>query len=156
MKKLFLLLLICFSLNASAQWTLKDFSGLAPLVGSWKLSNRKGVLHESWIKTSDSTMNGYSYLVSGKDSLPQETVELWFMNGKITYTPTTVSQNEGNPIIFTLIKTDGGKYIFENKAHDFPTQVTYQLINNTTLHASINGMIGGQFKEIPYHYLREN
>ncbi|MBC7936900.1 MAG: hypothetical protein H7Y86_16255 [Rhizobacter sp.] len=156
MKKIFMFLLVCFSLHASAQWTLKDFSSLSALVGSWKLSNKKGVLHESWIKTSDSTMNDYSYLISGKDSLPQETVERWFMNGKITYTPATVSQNEGNPVVFALIKKEAGKYIFENKGHDFPTQITYQFTDHNTLYATINGTIGGQLKEIPYHYSREN
>lgn len=155
MKKIFLLLLAGFSFTASAQFSLKEFSGLHPLVGSWKLSNKRGVLHETWTKTSDSTMNGYSYLVTATDSIPQETVELWFINGKITYTPTTVSQNEGNPVTFTLVKIDDGKYIFENKAHDFPTQITYRLADNKTLNAGISGTINGQFREIPFNFSRE-
>lgn len=156
MKKLLLLLFVCISLNAAAQWTLKDFSGLHGLTGSWKLNNKKGVLHETWIKTSDSTLNGYSYLITPTDSIPQETVELWFIKGKITYTPTTVSQNDGNPVTFTLAKIDNGKYIFENKEHDFPTQIIYKLADNKTLQAAINGTIGGSFREIPFNFSREN
>lgn len=155
MKKIFLLLCVLISLDAAAQWTLKDFSNLYPLTGSWKLSNKKGVLHETWTKTSDSTMNGYSYLVTATDSIPQETMELWFMNGKITFTPTTVSQNEGNPVTFTLAKIDNGKYIFENKAHDFPSQIIYHPVDNKTLNAAINGTIEGKFMEIPFNFSRE-
>ncbi|RYY67750.1 MAG: DUF4388 domain-containing protein [Chitinophagaceae bacterium] len=155
MNKILLILLCSVSLSASAQWTLKDFNALYALTGGWKLNNKKGVLHENWVKVSDSTLNGFSYLITTTDSLPEETVELWFMNGKITYTPTTVSQNEGNPVVFTLVNIKAGKYIFENKEHDFPTQITYQLVDNKTLHAAINGTINGQFKEIQYHYTRD-
>ena len=155
MKKALLIVMVCFSLNASAQWTLKDFSGLYELVGGWKLSNGKGVLHETWNKTSDSTMNGFSYLIAKTDSIPEETVELWFMKGNITFTPTTLSQNEGNPVTFTLVKIDAGKYIFENKAHDFPTQISYKLVDNKTLQATINGTINGRFKEMPFNYSRD-
>ncbi len=144
-----------FAQQSFAQFTLEDFKPLHNLFGHWTLETKRGVLHEAWGKTSDSTMNGYSYLISPKDSLPQESVELWYLNGKITYTPTTVSQNQGNPIVFTLVAIDSGRYIFENKAHDFPTQITYRLLDMDTMQASIGGNMQGAWKEIPYHFKRK-
>lgn len=100
-------------------------------------------------------MNGYSYMISTSDSIPQETVELWFLNGRITYTPATVSQNEGNPVVFTLVKIDKGQYIFENKNHDFPTEIRYTLVDMNTVNASIGGHIKGAWKEIPFYFKRK-
>jgi hypothetical protein len=155
LKKLLLIILLFSSGKSFAQWTLDDFRPLHNLFGSWVFETKKGKLHESWSKTSDSTMNGYSYLISPTDSIPQETVELWYLNGKITYTPTTVSQNEGNPVVFALIKIDSGQYIFENKQHDFPNQIRYKLVDMNTVHASIAGNIQGTWKEIPFYFKRK-
>ena len=155
MKKLLFILFLFFGANGFAQFTMDDFKPLHNLFGHWTFETKKGVIHEVWSKTSDSTMNGYSYLISETDSIPQETVELWFLNGVITYTPTTVSQNEGNPVVFTLQKITNGQYIFENKNHDFPTQIRYQLVNMNTLEASIGGNVKGTWKEFPYHFKRK-
>lgn len=155
LKKLLLISFVFTSISVSAQFTLEDFKPLHNLFGNWTFQTKKGVLHENWSKTSDSTMNGYSYLISSTDSIPQETVELWFLNGKITYTPTTVSQNEGNPVVFTLVRIDSGQYIFENKNHDFPTEIKYKIVDMNTMHASIAGEIQGNRREIPFYFKRE-
>ena len=140
---------------AFAQWTLDDFKPLHNLFGHWTFETKKGVIHETWSKTSDSTMNGYSYMISPSDSIPQETVELWFMNGIITYTPTTVSQNEGDPVVFTLLSIKNGQYIFENKNHDYPPQIRYQLVDMNTVEACIGGHVKGSRKEFSYHFKRK-
>lgn len=155
MKRLLLIVLVFSSFNCVAQWSLQDFKPLHNLFGHWTFETKKGSLHETWSKTSDSTMNGYSYMMTATDSIPQETVELWYLNGKITYTPTTVSQNEGNPVVFTLSRIENGQYIFENKTHDFPTEIRYKLLDMDTMNASISGDMEGSRKEIPYYFKRK-
>lgn len=156
MKKLLFSVCLLFSLNSFAQFSLKDFTPLHGITGSWKVQKKKGALIEEWKLQDDSTMVGYSYLKTVSDSIiPQENVLLTFRNGLIVYSPVTAGQNNEEPVPFTLTEIKAGKYFFENKAHDFPTLITYQLLDKHTLHASISGMIGEEKREIPYNFTRQ-
>lgn len=137
-----------------AQYSIKDFQPLHDLAGTWKMPSKKGFLFEYWQRINDSTLQNNSYRVNGIDSIPQETVELTIANGAIMYISTVVNQNNHLPVTFFLVKKDNGKYIFENKKHDFPQQITYYLKDKNQLQASISGSIKGEYKEILFYYER--
>ncbi len=160
MKKLLVCtLLSCIALLLSqitiAQYGVRDFKPLHLLVGNWKMETKKGFLYEHWYTVNDSTLQNKSYRVHGTDTIPQEKVELKIFNGVITYTSTVASQNNQQPVTFTLVSNNNGNYIFENKGHDFPQQISYQLKDANTLNASISGNINGKYREIPFNYRRE-
>jgi hypothetical protein len=156
MKKILFIVSIFFSLNCFAQFSLKDFTALHGIAGSWKLQKKKGAIIEEWKLQDDSTLIGYSYLKTLSDSIiPQENVILTFRKGSIVYNPVTAGQNNEQPVAFTLTEIKEGKYFFENKAHDFPTMITYHLPDNNTLNAAISGMMRGEQREIPYNYTRQ-
>jgi hypothetical protein len=96
-------------------------------------------------------MHSKSYRVSGKDTIPEETVELKLSNGKITFTPTVRNQNQDRPVEFTLISIEGTKFTFENKGHDFPQQIIYHIMDSQ-LHVIINGNTKDGFREIPFEF----
>ena len=149
-----MVLLLVFNYSY-AQYTMKDFKPLQGLVGSWKMITKKGALYEHWLRFNDTLLQNKSYRVNGMDTIPQETVQLKILNGIITYTSTVANQNNQQPVTFTLVKTENGKYIFENKAHDFPRQISYHLIDNNTLNASISGTAKDKFSEILFNFKRE-
>ena len=154
MKKI-LLILLSFSCGSSyAQFSLKDLKALNVLNGNWQSERKHGLLIEQWIVVNDSTMHAYSYIKNGKDSIPEEKVELSLRNGKIFYTAAAVNQNDDQPVAFALTAIDAGKYIFENRGHDFPQQITYQLMNDKTLHASISGPMNGKETRVDFHFKR--
>jgi hypothetical protein len=138
-----------------AQFNTREFKPLHLLTGKWKMETKKGFLYEHWYTVNDSTLQNKSYRVNGTDTLPQETVELKISNGAITYTSTVAGQNNQRPVTFTLVSNHDGKYIFENKGHDFPQQISYQLKDANTLIASISGKVDNNFREIPFIYKRE-
>ncbi len=138
-----------------AQHNMKDFSPLHGLAGTWKMETKKGLLYEQWYTISDSLLQNKSYRVNGTDTLPQETVQLKISGGVITYTSTVANQNNQQPVTFTLVKNDNGKYIFENTAHDFPQQISYELKDINTMDAAISGRINDKHREIPFHFKRE-
>lgn len=156
MKLLFTLFFIsafsCFRLQA--QFSRDDFARMNGLTGAWRMVAKNGLLYEKWLIENDSTMKGISFKMAGADSIPLEEVILHFNKGMIIYTAITANQNKQQPVDFTLITIQKGQYIFENRAHDFPQQVTYKLIGNDSLHATINGTINNNFKEITYSYSR--
>ncbi len=109
-----------------AQFGQKDFALFKILEGKWKMPTKTGALIEQWTIMNDSTMTAVSYRVSGKDTIPQETVVLNVSRGNIVYAPTVPGQNQGKPIRFSLMSNRKGKYLFENQNHDFPKQILYE------------------------------
>lgn len=152
------LLIICLASllthAASGQFTQKDFAPLHQLQGSWKMQTRQGWLFEQWKLADDSTMESQSFTVNGADTVLQETAILSLKNGMITYSPTVSNHNDGLPVTFTLAVLHNGDYAFENKEHDFPQRINYQLKGNR-LTVTISGNTASGFREIPYHFVRE-
>ncbi|MFT3979394.1 MAG: DUF6265 family protein [Ferruginibacter sp.] len=156
MKKLLFLWMLLAAGQSFAQYGLKDLQPLHQLNGSWESTRKKGTLIEQWSIVNDSTLQGYSYLLSATDSIPQETVSLVLREGKIFYIPTTARQNDEKPVSFQLVKTESGKYFFENRQHDFPQLITYHVVDNETLHAAISGPMNGEDREIPFYFKRRS
>jgi hypothetical protein len=152
MKKILFFFLLTVSLNAAAQYQLKDFKPLHGLAKVWEIKSDKGALVEQWVLVNDSLMRSSSYMVNGKDTIPEETIELKLSDGKITFTPIVPNQNEGKPLIFTLISIAGTKFTFENKLHDFPQQIAYHIMEKE-LHVTISGNTKNGFMEIPYEFV---
>lgn len=138
-----------------AQYNMKHFIPLHGLRGTWKMETKKGFLYEQWYTVNDSLLQNKGYRVNGSDTLPQETVQLKISGGAITYTSTVANQNNQQPVTFTLVKNDNGKYIFENTAHDFPQQISYELKDANTLDAVISGRINDKYREISFYFTRD-
>ena len=94
-------------------------------------------------------------MVNGKDTIPEETVELKLANGKITFSPTVRNQNGGQPVVFTLVSIEGTKFTFENKQHDFPQRIIYD-IHEKTLSVTISGNTKNGFREIPFDFVAKS
>ena len=150
---IFLFALTCFSMPATAQSEKsQDFNLLKQLTGKWRMQTNKGTLYEEWMQVNDSLLKGKSFRVNNGDTVLLESVELKLSNNNIYYIPVTAHQNNQQPVIFTLIKTENKQYVFENKSHDFPQRVIYELPEGGKLHALIEGDINGEFKRSEYHY----
>lgn len=139
-------LAILWGINSTAQ-TNFDW-----LLGSWKMPTNKGCIIESWKKQNDSLYIGFSGFVKGKDTIPEETVELKKVNEDWFYIPTTANQNDGKPVSFKVIFARTKEFICENLAHDFPQRINYRLFKKNLL-ASIEGKVDGVFKKVNYDYV---
>ena len=155
MKKIFILSIICFMImipRTNAQ--LKN--NFDWLLGTWKINNSKNLIIETWKKQNDSLYIGFSGFVKAKDTIPEETVELKKVGMDWFYIPTTLNQNNGNPVLFKLIINKDKEFICENTEHDFPQRINYRLVGTATLFASIEGKMKGKYKKINYDYVKEN
>ena len=117
------------------------------------MEQKAGYLIEEWLSVSNNMLVSKSYSVKEMDTVLKETVRLDFKNGDITYSPLVVGQNDGKEVRFKLINTDNGKFVFENKKHDFPQQIIYQFSNNK-LNVVINGNTSKGYREIPFYFTR--
>lgn len=114
------------------------------LIGSWENKTQQGDLSENWAKANDSVFNGESYFIKGKDTLFGEKVVLSEKDGALLYTVTAKGQNGELPVAFKMTGTTANQLVFENPAHDFPTKITYKLVNKDSLVAEISGMQDGK------------
>ncbi|MFN0152142.1 MAG: DUF6265 family protein [bacterium] len=64
------------------------------------------------------------------------------------------SPNGRPPITFCAIELTASRVVFENLAHDFPQRILYWLGDAGTLHARIEGMIGGKLESEEWAWSR--
>lgn len=113
-------------------------------LGDWENKTPQGDLSENWQKANDSVYNGASYFIKGKDTLFAETVELSEKNGEVLYTVTTKGQNNELPVAFKMTTATANQVVFENPAHDFPTKISYKMVNKDSIVAEISGKQEGK------------
>lgn len=147
--------LLCSSLSAAAQVNPDNFNYLYRLVGTWSMRTPQSVITEQWQRVNDTTLQGKTWRIVGKDSSLQETMQLVRMGNDIYYIPTIRDQNNGQPVSFKLriLKLVG--FIAENPAHDFPQKITYRFKDEDHLDARVEGKQGKTTGEVIFRYTRQ-
>lgn len=120
-----LLLYTLFSFNTvettSPQW-------FQWLVGTWVQEKPNGKQRlEVWRMKDNRTLTGQGLKVSGRDTSLLENIEIRISDEQVFYIPTVPDQNQGKPVSFSLVKSEGYNIVFENPAHDFPQRIIYKL-----------------------------
>ena len=96
------------------------------LLGEWKAENDRSIFSELWVETTMGIFVGTGIELSKPDGAIKggEALRLEQMAGDVFYI-SKVAHNE-LPIAFRLTSCDGGTYVFENPAHDFPRRLEYR------------------------------
>ena len=110
------------------------------LLGKWGTKTADGNLSENWKQLNDSTFQGESFFIKGKDTLHFESITLQQKGEDLFYNATVKGQNENKAVSFKLTTETEKQLVFENPKHDYPQKITYTLINKDSLVASISGV----------------
>lgn len=132
---LVLLQIGCTSFDAGS--ACADAGTLAWLAGTWKLADQE--VYESWTVDGGTSMSGVSYALEGGDSTLLEQMSMEIKDGQGVFIAKVPDQNEGQPVVFTLVGCVAGKLLFENPRHDFPQRIAYEQGDENTLLAWIEG-----------------
>lgn len=153
---IFALLLIITLTGNAQQKAFSKLSDLDWLLGSWQMEKKNGLLIESWQQTNDSTFEESSYLLrtTGEKKL-LENVQIVFRETDLFYISTVSDQNNQQPIKFLITASSNKKFIAENPEHDFPKRIIYELINQDSIHARIDGGPSMPDKKSDFHYSRQ-
>ncbi len=108
------------------------------LIGSWLRTNGKYL--EKWEKKADGSYFSVSYRINGADSTLEEEVITSRQGQGWEY----AVKGAGNPEIvkFKSVAVSPTRVHFSNPAHDFPTDIVYELIDPHSLRAHIVGPNG--------------
>ncbi|MFZ4928644.1 DUF6265 family protein [Chryseobacterium sp. Mn2064] len=141
------LLLPVFGLLISGSWALQQ-SGIQKaewLLGTWETKTSKGSLYETWVKKSNTELQGKSYYLNKKDTILFESVRLIEKNKQLHYIVSVKNHNNNLPVDFTLkLIKEPYSLIFENPKHDFPQTIVYKKAGKDSLFAEISGMMNGK------------
>lgn len=110
------------------------------LLGKWETKTADGNLSEKWIQLNDSTFQGESFFIKGKDTLHFESILLQQKGEELIYNATVKGQNENKAVAFRMTAGTEKQLVFENPKHDYPQKITYTLITKDSLVASISGV----------------
>ncbi|MEM0997378.1 MAG: DUF6265 family protein [Bacteroidota bacterium] len=114
-------------------------SDLNWILGKWRYTEGKGtVSYETWEKRSENAYAGVAYTLNNGDTSFVEQIELVQEGNEIFYIP-TVRENQG-PVRFRMITHGKTSAVFDNPGHDFPQTISYQVTEDSILHARISGV----------------
>ncbi len=121
------------------------------MIGEWQMKDKPVI--EKWTQ-KDGNYSSEVIVTSGGDEMITEEIRIIENENGVFYEAHVADQNQGGAVLFKLISLEEDKIIFENKTHDFPQRITYNLIDKDELVATIEGIIDGQSKLIDFKYFR--
>lgn len=123
------------------------------LAGSWRLEKAGRVIDEQWMSPAGGVMLGMARTVAKGRVLSHEFTQIREgPGGELFFIAQPSGQKEAAFKLRSLTQTG---VVFENKEHDFPQTVSYNLRPDGTLFAYIEGPgPGGATKRIEYAYRR--
>ena len=144
------LLLLVITSSCAAHGDRFSFSELDALAGCW--IDEHGSSVEIWLPPEDNLMLGTAQTVKDGAVVFYERLQIKkTAAGDIQY----IAKPSNQPMaIFTLSSTIGGRLVFSNPEHDFPTEIIYPLPHGDDLQASIAGIRDGQRREIEFNKSR--
>ena len=152
MKKLFLY--ISIALTSTISFAQKP-APMQWMEGTWKINAGNNVIVEQWHVVNDSLLSGKSvFIKNGKDTIPQESLQLVYRAGEWYYVSKVSGQNNDQPVSFKIIFLKGTEFISENPTHDFPQRIAYRRIRNQ-LFASIEGKNGNKYGKQNFDFIVE-
>lgn len=128
------------------------FSSVDWILGTWENREDSLIFQEEWKVQDRNILSGDGYLIKGEDTIFHENLSMILLNDQILY----ITQFKGQePVMFNLISSEGEYLVFENKEHIYPSKITYNLVNDTTMVAGLEGKNEfGEFIKREFQYYR--
>lgn len=122
------------------------------LEGTWKMENKE--IYEHWDKLNENTWKGVGYEMKNGQMEISEYLDITIKNQQIIYSATTIHQNNGEETTFKLRESKNEiTFIFENPNHDFPKEISYQIIAPNELLVKVSD---GKQKGFSYSLKKQN
>jgi hypothetical protein len=138
----------CLSLSAEDPAKKVTVNDLGWLAGSWSGTVNGITTEETWLAPKGGNMLGVNRTTGGK-ATAFEFMRIAEGKTGLAY----FAQPSGKPSTeFPMKEFTGKKVVFENKEHDFPQRVIYQLTADGELHARIEGEINGKSRSMEWKW----
>ena len=123
------------------------------MVGTWQNTGDKSF--ERWTKNDNGTYRTVGFIVKGSDTVFREDNQVYQENSKWVSENKVAGQNDGKSVKFTESLLTPNSFQFSNPAHDFPTDIHYEIVDANTVSAYIVGPNNKGGKDtIPFNFIR--
>lgn len=118
------------------------------VTGNYKLKSDYGKYFENWEKIDSVTYLGFGYFMDAdnEDTLFRQRMKLQQTADGLFLFFNVKNQNDNKDVEFRLTKLDNKTYTFENPFRDYPSIVTYKLLNDTSINVVMRGFKKGEEK----------
>lgn len=125
--------LLVLAMSSALAESCNTLDALQDFLGTWQSEGEKTQTTESWVSVSPSSYEGQSLTryKSNNTLKDGETLRLLEMSGEVFYLA-KVTHN-ALPVAFKLTVCSAGRFVFENRQHDFPKQLEYVLTGKDEL-----------------------
>lgn len=124
------------------------------LEGAWTETIGQTTYTEEW-KADGQILVGKGLAVSEGDTLMREEMRMEFRDSSWVYATVVEGHNEGREIVFTNILQEDSLYIFENRDHDYPSAIGYQLRRSGALQVKLRGTESGEIRTEEFNFRRK-
>lgn len=124
------------------------------LVGKWEDISKQNAQFEEWQWDDDGGLVGQGFVMAESDTVFIENLTIREIKGQLTYVARVSNQNENVPVHFKLFADEGNRLIFENRQHDFPQRIIYEVVSDDEMTAYIEGFEDGSFRQIEFAFQR--
>jgi len=143
-----LLTVILLCCGFSAPLRAKSLADIAFMSGCWrgKLLQGEGWIEERYTPPAAGMMLGTSHTVNEQTTKYFEFIQITEQDGEVDMTPLPAGKKS---VSFRLVRVEGKKAVFENLDHDFPKRIIYQLKDDGSMLARIEGDKPEQAMDFP-------
>ncbi len=121
------------------------------LAGCWQSANERRTIEEIWLAPSGGTMMNVGRTVAGGRTVDHEFVLVRAQEGRLAYEAHPSGQAS---TVFLSTEVSATRVVFENRGHDYPQQVGYEMSAANALTAWIDGSQNGQPRKVTFAYQR--
>ena len=137
--------------DLAARAAAQSIERLEWIAGCWERAGVRQVAEEQWTRPRGGTMLGMARTVRGDRTVAWEHLRIAETAGALSYHAMPSGQP---PAVFTATILTDSAVTFENATHDFPQRVMYRRAGRDSLHARIEGTVGGRSRAVDFRFHR--
>lgn len=128
---------------------------LERLVGKWQDVGRDHTFFEQWKLVGDKHLRGKGYVMASSDTVFIERLEIKTKGDELLYRVGLSNKESDELVEFRLTSETASRIVFENKNHDFPKKIIYEIDDSSTMRVLLTGHEAGQYTEIEFSFIQE-
>lgn len=119
------------------------------LTGCYNMKSKYGNYTENWVNKDSMSYIGLGYFLDNEtqDTLFRQSMKLeQTLEGVFMYF-NVKNQNNNKDVEFRLTKQENKRFTFENPFRDYPSIITYKILNDTSVNVVMYGFKNGEEKK---------
>ncbi len=125
------------------------------LVGKWQDVGRDHTFYEQWKLVGDKHLRGKGYVMASSDTVFIERLEIKPRGSELLYRVGLSNKESDELVEFQMTSETPTRIVFENKTHDFPKKITYEIDSTSTMRVFLNGHEAGEYTEIEFTFIQD-